>query len=270
MPLTNAQVQNFNSFLTYFNTNFGRHTLPWRQTTDPYHIWISEIMLQQTQVDRVIPKYNAFINRYPSVTSLSQATWPDVMQLWDGLGYNRRARHLWEASQQLVLIDHDHFPTEYDQLIQLKGIGDYTAKAILTFAYNQPVTLIETNVRTVFLYHFFPNHTDIHDSQIIPLIDQTLDRHQPRTWYSTLMDYGTYLKKSIGNPNHRSQHYTKQTTFAGSDRQLRAQIIKYLLTGPKTDQQLTSQFPDPRLKQQLSNLIQEHMITYLQGIYRLA
>lgn len=200
----------------------GRHDLPWRQTTDPYHILVSEIMLQQTQVDRVIPKYQAFLKRFPSFRSLARAGTADVLRMWQGLGYNRRALMLQRCAQIIV----------GDQEAELlPGIGPYTAGAILAFAYNSAVPMIETNIRRIYLHHYFPGQEGIGDDQLLPIVERTLDRRNPRRWYSALMDYGTALAASVPNPNRRSRHYTRQSKFEGSRRQLRGQVLRALLAG---------------------------------------
>lgn len=220
----------FQKFLQNWYELYGRHSLPWRQTTDPYKILVSELMLQQTQVDRVIPKYQAFIKRFPNTKMLAAATLRDVLVLWQGLGYNRRAKYIYECAKIVEEKYGGKFPKDEEKLLLLPGIGPYTASAICVFAYNQPVVLIETNVRTVFLYHFFPGSQSVEDKEILQLVKASLDAKNPRQWYSVLMDYGTYLKKILPNPSRRSKHYSKQSTFAGSLRQVRGKIIKILTT----------------------------------------
>ncbi|GIK84454.1 MAG: endonuclease III [Patescibacteria group bacterium] len=185
-------------------------------------------MLQQTQVNRVIPKYLAFVSRFPNVEILSQATLSEVLSFWQGLGYNRRAKFLWQLAQVIKNSQSKQFPQTEVELQKLPGIGSYTASAIITFAYNQPTIVIETNVRSVFLYHFFPDRSDVPDSELFPLIQQSMSTQNPREWYWALMDYGSYLKKVIPNPSRKSKHHTKQSKFQGSLRQVRGEIIKYL------------------------------------------
>lgn len=218
----------FQNFVLRFYHKHGRHELPWRQTDDPYKILVSELMLQQTQVNRVIPKYLAFVSRFPNVEILSQATLSEVLSFWQGLGYNRRAKFLWQLAQVIKNSQSKQFPQTEVELQKLPGIGSYTASAIITFAYNQPTIVIETNVRSVFLYHFFPDRSDVPDSELFPLIQQSMSTQNPREWYWALMDYGSYLKKVIPNPSRKSKHHTKQSKFQGSLRQVRGEIIKYL------------------------------------------
>lgn len=232
MNTLEISVQNtisFQNFVLRFYQKHGRHELPWRQTDDPYHILVSELMLQQTQVVRVIPKYESFMQRFPSIFTLSQASLSEVLTFWQGLGYNRRAKFLWQLAQKIANSQTKKFPKTESELLQLPGVGLYTASAILSFAYNQPTTIIETNVRTVFLHHFFPMQTEVPDSRLLPLIRQTLYTPNPREWYWALMDYGAYLKKILPNPSRKSKHHTKQSTFKGSLRQVRGEIIRILV-----------------------------------------
>ena len=208
---------------------YGRHELPWRNTRDPYKIVVSELMLQQTQVDRVVPKYVAFVKMFPTVKELAVAPFGDVLRLWQGLGYNRRARYLHQTAK---IVDHEWggvFPSIRNDLEALPGIGKYTAGAVMTFAYNKPVALIETNVRQVYLHHFFKNKTAVSDSSILHLVEKTIWRKCPREWYWALMDYGAYLKQQQGNRNQQSKHYVKHEKFCGSDRQIRGAIISILV-----------------------------------------
>ncbi|MCA9366243.1 A/G-specific adenine glycosylase, partial [Candidatus Kaiserbacteria bacterium] len=141
----------------------GRHTLPWRTHITPYRILVSELMLQQTQVDRVVPKFTAFIKKWPTVSAVSKATLGEVLRMWQGLGYNRRAKHLHECAKIIMEAHSGRFPKDQQTLQTLSGIGPYTAAAIMNFAYEIPTALIETNVRTVFLHHFFPDATNVKD-----------------------------------------------------------------------------------------------------------
>ncbi len=209
----------------------GRHSLPWRKTRDPYRILVSEIMLQQTQVDRVIPKYQSFLKKFPSFKELSKASLQSVLVEWKGLGYNRRALGLKRAAETVMKKYGGRLPTLYSELVELSGIGPYTAHAVRTFAWNEPDVFIETNIRSVFIHHFFakatPQRPDnkISDTQLIPLVEKTLDKKRPREWYYALMDYGTHLKKTVGNASRKSSSYTKQSKFKGSHRELRARVL---------------------------------------------
>ncbi len=200
----------------------ARSHLPWRATRDPYHILISELMLQQTQVDRVVPFYNRFIQKFPTAAKLARAPLLEVLKAWQGLGYNRRAKFLHEAAKVLAK---EGFTGQ-----KLPGVGPYTSGAIGAFAFNKPEVFIETNIRTVFFYHH--NTTRVtSDVQLLPLVAETLKKSKmaPREFYAALMDYGSYLKKQGIKLNSKSKHYTKQSKFEGSTRQARAAKLKKLL-----------------------------------------
>ncbi len=254
----------------------GRHDLPWRIPTadgsfDPYKIMVSEIMLQQTQVGRVIPKYEQFLQQFPSVTTLAAAPLASVLQAWSGLGYNRRAKFLWQAAQQVQSQRDGVFPQAADELVVLPGIGKNTAGAIATYAYNTAEVFIETNIRTVFIHHFFADHADVSDADLLPYITQALQQsgRSPREWYWALMDYGTYLKQSVGSVSRKSKTYAKQSTFEGSKRQVRGQVLRALADGPQSVGELTERIPDDRLQTVLTDLIRENMLFEDDGRYHL-
>ena len=214
---------------------------PWRNTIDPYLILVSEFMLQQTQTKRVLSYYDPFTRQFPDFQTLAGAQLKDVLELWQGLGYNQRAIHLRLTAQIVVLEYNSILPETRGQLVGLPGIGQSTAGAIMAFSFNKPVVFIETNIRWVFIYYFFKDRTDIKDSEILPLVKATLDHDNPRQWYYALMDYGAMLKMQGANPNQKSAHYTKQAPFVGSDRQVRGAIIKQLLAqGTMEEQDLIS------------------------------
>ncbi len=256
-----------------FYRRHKRRKLPWRHTKNPYHILVSEIMLQQTQVDRVLPKYEEFLRTFPTLEVLAHAPLSAVLKVWQGLGYNRRAKMLHECAKVIVHTWRGLTPKTYEELTALPGIGHYTAGAILAFAFNKAVPIIETNIRSVYLYHFFEYDTDVTDDALFPYIERTLDRKNPRTWYYALMDYGAYIKKIYGNPNVRSRHHTKQSTFKGSDRQIRGALIRILGDGAKTRTALLillKEFSDIRIDAQLHALKKEGLIAYRGRSYSLS
>lgn len=207
----------------------NKRNLPWRECHDPYSVFVSEVMLQQTQVERILTIFPKFLARFPDIEALAKSEPADVLQEWVGLGYYRRAVSL-RLSARIILSDYKGImPKEKDLLEKLPGIGPATAGAIAAFAFNQPVVFLETNIRRVFIHFFFNQKAAVHDNEIIPLLEQSLDATQPRNWYYALTDYGVMLKKCIPNPNRRSVHYQKQSQYEGSDRQIRAAIIKTLL-----------------------------------------
>lgn len=229
--------------------------LPWRRTRDPYQIWLSEVMLQQTQVPRVEQRMPAWLERFPSVEALAAASAADVLEAWQGMGYNRRALALHEASRQIVDRYDGVFPHDAAELRALPGIGPATTQGIRAFAFDLPGVYLETNVRTVFLHHFFPDVPGVPDRELIPLIeaacpaapagsadagdadDDSAGRYAvpqdaedtPRNWYYALLDYGAYLKKTVPNPSRRSAGHVRQSRFEGSRRQKRAEVVRMLL-----------------------------------------
>jgi A/G-specific adenine glycosylase len=207
----------------------NRRDFPWRNTRNPYRILVSEIMLQQTQAPRVVPKYSAFIKAFPSFRSLANAPLREVLSLWQGLGYNRRALALKRLAETVVSEYKGRLPRDMAKLIKLPGIGPYTAAAVAAFAFDVSAVFIETNIRSVFIHFFFPERTDVADREILPFIEAALDRKNPRDWYYALMDYGAMLKQSGQNPSRRSVRHAKQSAFEGSRRQLRGRIIRVVI-----------------------------------------
>lgn len=206
----------------------GRHELPWRKTADPYKILVSEVMLQQTQVPRVLPKYEEFINKFPTVRTLARASLADVLRVWNGLGYNRRGKYLRDAAIEIVEKHSGRISRDYAVLRSLPGIGDYTARAVRVFAFNEPDVLIETNIRSAVLHTFFAGDIKVSDKEMNTLLCKVMDERRPREWYWALMDYGAHLKRSGLRNNHRSAHYVRQSKFEGSLRQVRGAILRAL------------------------------------------
>lgn len=276
-PITTARIVAFHKTLTQYYYVNGRHDMLWRKPDkngnfDPYKIMVSELMLQQTQVDRVTPKYSAFLAAFPDVATLAAVELSEVLKLWSGLGYNRRAKYIWQTAGQVVHDYEGHFPDAREDLQRLPGIGPNTAGAIMAYAYNQPVVFVETNIRTVILYHFFKDMSAVPDADIssamaavIPqagIADRAVQGAVlgPREFYWAMMDYGTHLKKTVGNLNHASKHYSKQAKFHGSKRQLRGQIIKLLTDGPQTIRHIQALISDERLDAVIDGLIDEGLL----------
>ena len=229
--------------------------LPWRRTYDPYAIWISEVMLQQTQVSRVDGRWQRWLERFPTVDALAAAAPSDVLEEWQGLGYNRRALSVHRAAQAISEAG-GVFPQDPKELVKLPGIGPATAAGIRAFAFNLHGVYLETNVRTVFLHELYPQAEGVPDSELVPLVELTCPASvedavdavaagadaavntaaetdetvlTPRSWYYALLDYGAYLKKTIPNPSRRSTSHVKQSRFEGSHRQKRAELLRVLL-----------------------------------------
>jgi A/G-specific adenine glycosylase len=211
--------------------------LPWRHTHDPYAIWISEVMLQQTQVSRVNGRWQRWLRRFPDVASLSRATVADVLEEWQGMGYNRRALALRKAAQ-VIAQEGGQIPQGTDDLVALPGVGPATAAGIRAFAFDLPGVYLETNVRAVFLYEFFAKELDVPDARIVPLVKRTCPsnandaRDDPRSWYYALLDYGAYLKASKPNPSRRARNHVRQSAYCGSHRQKRAELVRIMLGFP--------------------------------------
>ena len=244
--------------------------MPWREISssgeiDPYHVLVSEIMLQQTQVARVIPKFEAFLEAFPSLNTLAAASLGDVLQRWSGLGYNRRAKYLHEAAGQL---QNAATPWTYEALVNRKGIGPNTAKAVLTYSYNQPHYFIETNIRTVYIHHFFEHQSDVVDAEIMEALQATLDRNNPRTFYWAVMDYGAQLKKR-SHASRQSKGYVRQSAFVGSKRQVRGQVLRVLSAVPLERNELARHIDDKRLDEVLQDLRGEGLIKKDGNTYQL-
>ncbi|MBI5005136.1 MAG: A/G-specific adenine glycosylase [Candidatus Lloydbacteria bacterium] len=207
--------------IVYRDSAQAKRSFPWcAKRATPYQILVSEYMLQQTQAPRAAPFYCAFIKKFPSCQALAHTPFPEMLRMWQGLGYNRRARFLHDTSKIIVQKHGGIIPHSRDELIALSGIGHYTAAAILAFAYNEPTICIETNIRAVFIHHFFKQQKKkVRDEEILPLIKKTLDTKNPRRWYAALMDYGSLLKTQFPNPSRKSASHTKQSRFKDSFRQ---------------------------------------------------
>jgi len=264
-----------NSFRTTIHSFFREHarTFPWRETTNPYHILVSEIMLQQTQTERVEGKYERFLETFPDVSALAGADLNSLLGLWQGLGYNRRAIALKAIAEKVLNEFQGRLPETENELVALPGIGKATAGAILAFAFNKPAVFIETNIRRVFIHFFFQDQVDIKDAQILPLVEKTLDRKDPRQWYYALMDYGAMLKKHVPNPNKKSAHYARQARFEGSNRQLRGMILKKLVgDGPLGEKELLQALEkDPeQIIKNLVDLEKEGFISRIAGFVKIA
>jgi A/G-specific adenine glycosylase len=213
--------------------------MPWRETDDPYRILVSEVMLQQTQVDRVRPKYEAFLAAFPDLEALASASVERLLAVWRGLGYNRRALNLRRSARLLVEGHGGSVPDNTAALVALPGIGSATAASIRAFAFDAPVVFVETNIRRVFIHEFFPAREAVADAELLPLVEAALERRRSREWYYALMDYGAALARWVPNPNRRSSSWTRQGPFEGSDRQIRGAILRRLLdAGPATPNSL--------------------------------
>ena len=254
------KIQEFQNLVWDFAAQHTR-AMPWRTKVEPYYVLVSEVMLQQTQVERVVPKFEAFVVRFPTVQSLANAPLSDVLVAWNGLGYNRRAKFLWLAAQKITTNFAGQVPRTQPELVGLPGVGPNTAGAILAYSFNQPVVFIETNIRSVYLHHFFNDAEKVSDKQILELIQQTLSREHPREWYWALMDYGAHLKRQGNGRLAQSAHHKKQAPLKGSLREMRGRIIKTLSASPLGEQELKlAVAADDRFEPALQALLKEQLI----------
>ena len=209
--------------------------MPWRNIDDAYGVLVSEVMLQQTQVARVLDRWPAFMKQFPTVDALAAASTSDVLFAWQGLGYNRRALNLKRACDRVSADMGGWLPETVEELQTLPGIGPSTAAGVVAFAYDRPAVYLETNVRTVFIHEFFPDAVKVSDRELIPLVRETCSDEGVRAWYYSLLDYGAFLKASLGkdaDPARRSATYMRQSTFEGSHRQKRARLVRIVLAEP--------------------------------------
>jgi len=216
--------------------------LPWRGSVSPWAVLVSEIMLQQTQVPRVSSIYPQWIDRFPAPSALAALSVADLLAAWSGLGYNRRALSLHRTAKILAEEYGDTVPASEEALLNLPGIGVYTARAVLAFAFNIPSVFLETNIRTVFIRHFCGAAEQVGDRELERIGEALLDRGNPRQWYTALMDYGAWLKANESNFGKKASIYRPQSRFKGSERELRGAILKGLLkTSPLTLAELAYQ-----------------------------
>jgi A/G-specific adenine glycosylase len=272
--LTYDTIQRFRNIIYSYYKQHARNALPWRKTHDPYCILVSEIMLQQTQVDRVLKKYPVLINKYPDVQSLARAPLRSLYAVWQGMGYNRRALALKQFAAAITKAPyHGTIPHSVEELIGLPGVGQATAGAVAAFAFNKPVPFIETNIRRVFIHFFFRDETSVTDKEIAPLVEKTLHKKDPRTWYYALMDYGSALRRLRKNPNLKSSGYSRQKPFAGSNRQMRGRILRLFMkhqamSGNEIIRTLSA--PPDRVIQNLTRLKEEGFIKKKGNLFRMA
>jgi len=207
--------------------------LPWRNTRDAYAVLVSEVMLQQTQVTRVLKYWSHWLELFPSIDSLAAADTATVLEAWQGLGYNRRALALKRACEQCSARWAGSLPRAVADLVELPGVGPATAAGVVAFAYNEPAVYLETNGRSVFLHELFPEEERVPDKAILPYVANACSQDNPRAWYYALLDYGAHLKAQGANPSRRSAHHTRQSAFEGSHRQKRSYLLKQVLASPE-------------------------------------
>ena len=259
-------ISTFSKTVWNYYTRNGRN-LPWRENITPYRIVVSEIMLQQTQVARVVRKFNPFLQKFPDFAALATSPTLEILREWQGLGYNRRGLNLQKLAKIVTEKYGGELPKTYEELVELPGIGPNTAGSILAFAFNIPRTFIETNIRSVYIHCFFPEAEralgrkackKITDNQLMPFIEKSLAAKiagkpnraftNPREWHYALMDYGSNLKRTIANPSRHSAHHIRQSKFEGSNRQLRSHILRFVMDEPlgRSVHEIERKFTDKR------------------------
>lgn len=285
-------IAGFAAVVANFYRDNGR-SFPWRETLDPWRILVSELMLQQTQTQRVLPKYLAWFEHFPDMQSLAAAPLETVYAAWKGLGYNNRAMRLRACARILCEQHGAEVPSSEAELLALPGIGQYTARAIQAFAWNRPTVFLETNIRSALIFHFFDGTQPaagqaaasrqaiagdllagsvekITDRQLLPFGEASLaaalsQGQTPRHWYYALMDYGVYLKKMEVNPSRRSQAYTRQSRFEGSLRQVRGALLAALQSGGSAslaELAVRTAYPTERLEKAATALVAEGLLGY--------
>lgn len=269
--LSSSRRRAFRSRIYRYFRRHGR-SFSWRSTRDPYRILVSEVMLQQTQTDRVEKKFREFLAAFPGFPALAAAPLREVMRVWQGMGYNRRALYLHAAAVEVVHNCGGKLPRDVELLERLPGIGPATARSIAAFAFNAPVVFIETNIRTVYIHEFFKGRERVADAELLPLVEATLDTTHPRQWYNALMDYGVMLKERYPNPSRRSAHYQKQSPFLSSDRRIRGAIIRCLVRSAAdgmTEREIVlhASFPRERVRACLRALVNDRLVVKRPGGY---
>jgi A/G-specific adenine glycosylase len=227
-------------------------------------------MLQQTRVERVVPYYERFLKKFPTVQKLAKAELSEVLKIWSGLGYNRRAKYLRDAAKTVVEEYDGKFPFIYEDLRKLPGVGDYTARAVRVFAYNEPDVLIETNIRTAFLHNFGlyrsfrgRERRVISDSVILQVASRAAKGQDAREWHWALMDYGANLKKSGVRLNSISKHYVKQSKFEGSLRQVRGEALRRIAKGQKIEK-------GEQWENALKGLVRDGLVRKVKGKWKIS
>jgi A/G-specific adenine glycosylase len=260
------RIQEFQKKVFSFYKKYGRE-LPWRKTTDPYKILLSELMLQQTQVNRVILYYEKWISRWPTIHALASASLAEVLQAWMGLGYNTRAINLHKAARKIVAEFNNDVLEAMKQYKEIPGVGRYTSQAVQIFSTNANLVTVDTNIRRIFIKEFnLPEK--VSDKALWELAERCLPRGKSRDWHNALMDYGALFltaKKTGIKPK------TQQSQFEGSDRQIRARILRCLLKEKMSLSELekTVRIEQIRLRQILDKMMNEKIIMTKNNSYQL-
>ncbi len=265
-------LRSFKSLVWFVYRERGR-SFPRRETRKPYAVFVSELMLQQTQTSRVLEKYPEFLSRFPDFNALAAAPLQDVLQQWQGLGYNRRALALKRSAEQVVSLHKGRLPRDRDALIALPGVGEYTASALRCFIWDTPEVIVETNIRTVFYHCFFREDSRVDEGEFEELVRRSSDTANPRDWYYALMDYGSYLKSLGIRVNKKNPSYRTQSRFEGSQRQIRGSILRELASGEqlsKSELQKRISADKNRILDAVAALEAEGMLRCAGGLVRIA
>lgn len=256
MEITPSRRHSFQKKVLDFYVKRGR-TLPWRQTTDPYNIWVSEVMLQQTQVERVLPYYSSWLEKFPTVEALARGESSEVLRLWSGLGYNSRALRMRQCAKEIIQRFSGEFPRSEADLRSLPGIGPYTARAILSFAHNEEVPVIDTNIRRIFIY-VFSLPEKIPEGELESIARSLIPKGRSRDWHNALMDYGALeLTSRKTGIKPRSQ----QSVFKGSDREVRGWVLKQLVRGERLrSSEVSKRFPEKETTKIISEMAAQGLI----------
>jgi A/G-specific adenine glycosylase len=259
------KIKRFQQKVFWFYQHYGRQ-LPWRNTTDPYQILVSELMLQQTQVPRVVPYYEQWIVRWPTLDALASASRKDVLKAWIGLGYNTRAVNLHKAVQKIAAEFDGDVIAAMNQYKEIPGVGRYTAHAVQIFSTNADLVTVDTNIRRIFIAEFHLAE-DLSTRELWVVAKACLPRGRSREWHNALMDYGA-LHQTAKKTGIRST--SQQSQFDGSDRQMRAAVLRFLLSGPSSFDaiQRVVRGEERRLKKILGKMVDEELLVMQKKCYQ--
>ena len=281
------KVSEFNRTLFAWHKNNFRG-MDWRNTRDPYCILVSEIMLQQTQVARVTEKYAEFLNKFPTAKKLAAAPLGDVLTVWSGLGYNRRAKFLHNCAKEVVINYGGKFPVTFESLVKLPGIGISTAGALLAFSFGQDTPMIDTNIRRILVRVFFKKNIPS-DKELYAFASSIIPKGKGREWNYAMLDLGATLCTARNHSHHDLEcplsrlhgkvddfiYKKPQKNFAGSDRFYRGKILKALTEkGSESQLEIMKQLSEYKgnkiqIIQILERLLKEGMIVKKANKYRL-
>ena len=239
MKLSKRAIRVFqNRIFSWWARN--KRDLPWRHTHDPYTILVSEVMLQQTQVSRVIAKYEEFLYFFPDVYTLSHATAAKVLRVWRGMGYNRRALYLRKAAKMVVEKWKGEFSESERQLSTLPGVGTYTARALLVFAFKKQIWAVDTNIRKI-ITHFFFKGKPQKESVIDDVAQQLVPENKSWEWHQALMDYAALRLRDVKRPFAQgkfSKKLRRSIPFRETNRFYRGRIVDRLRGGQVGEKKL--------------------------------